>query len=98
VQIIFRPEAARELGQAQFWYESKAVGLGFEFARAVEAAVESAKRNPFGHPTIEADFRRVLLRKFPYMLIYLPSDETLLVVAVFNTRREPNIWLAKPSN
>jgi hypothetical protein len=98
VQIIFRPEAVLELRQAQLWYESKAQGLGFEFASAVEAAIESAKRNPFGHPTIEADFRRVLLRKFPYALIYLPSELAILVVAVFNTRRAPGICVHRVSD
>ena len=47
--IVLRPEAEHELLEAQSWYESKALGLGFEFARAADAAVASALRNPFGH-------------------------------------------------
>ncbi|MFA7524008.1 MAG: hypothetical protein WCY91_01330, partial [Acidithiobacillus sp.] len=43
----------------QTWYESKALGLGFEFARAADAAVASALRNPFGYLRIEEEFRRV---------------------------------------
>jgi hypothetical protein len=31
--IVVRPEAEQELLDAQVWYESKALGLGFEFAR-----------------------------------------------------------------
>jgi plasmid stabilization system protein ParE len=96
--VTFRPEAAHELREAQLWYESKAVGLGLEFVRAFEAAIESAKRNPTGHPAIEADFRRVLLRRFPYALIYLPSELDILVIAVFNTRRAPNIWLNRSTD
>ena len=71
--IVLRPEAEEEFVDAQAWYESKALGLGFEFARAADAAVASALRNPFGHFRIEEKFRRVQFRKFPYTLFYLPS-------------------------
>lgn len=37
--VVLRPEAEQELLEAQAWYESKALGLGFEFARAADAAV-----------------------------------------------------------
>ncbi|MFA7494694.1 MAG: hypothetical protein WCY67_00095 [Acidithiobacillus sp.] len=45
--VVLRPEAEHELLEAQTWYESKALGLGFEFARAADAAVASALRNPY---------------------------------------------------
>ena len=98
MQVVFRPEAEQELLDAKTWYEEKARGLGFEFARAADAAVELAFRNPLGHVCIDAEFRRILLRKFPYMLIYLPSPTELLVVSFFHTNRERNSWLARMSN
>ncbi len=48
MRILFRPEARTEVLEAQTWYESRAAGLGLEFARAVEAALASAVRNPGG--------------------------------------------------
>ncbi|MDD2914388.1 MAG: type II toxin-antitoxin system RelE/ParE family toxin [Gallionella sp.] len=92
MRVLLRPEAEQELLEAQAWYESKALGLGFEFARAADAAVASALRNPLSHLRIEEEFRRVLFRKFPYMLIYLPSSEELLVVSFFHQHREPGAW------
>ncbi len=44
MQVVFRPEAEQELFEAQDWYESCSPGLGYEFARAVEVAVELAIR------------------------------------------------------
>jgi len=96
--VVLRPEAEEELLEAQAWYESKALGLGFEFARAADAAVASALRNPFGHLRIEEEFRRVLFRKFPYTLIYLPSPSELLVVSFFHQHRKPDDWLERFSN
>ena len=59
--VVLRPEAEQELLEAQAWYESKALRLGFEFARAADVAVASAL-DPFGHLRIEEEFRRILLR------------------------------------
>jgi len=81
--VVLRPEAERELLEAQAWYESKALGLGYEFARASDAAVASALRNPYGHLRVEEEFRRVLFRKFPYILIYLPTPDELLWLRSF---------------
>jgi plasmid stabilization system protein ParE len=93
--VVLRPEAEQELLEAQAWYESKALGLGFEFARAADAAVASALRNPLGHLRIEEEFRRVLFRKFPYTPIYLLSSDELLVVSFFHQHREPGAWLER---
>jgi hypothetical protein len=93
--VVLRPEAEHELLAAQTWYESKVLGLGFEFARAADAAVASALHNPFGHLRIEEEFRRVLFRKFPYTLIYLPSLDELLVVSFFHQHREPGVWMER---
>jgi len=90
--VVLRPEAERELLDAQAWYESKALGLGFEFARAADAAVSSALRNPYGHLRIEEGFYRVLFRKFPYALIYLPTSDEVMVVSFFHQHREPGVW------
>ena len=90
--VVLRPEAEQELLEAQAWYESKALGLGFEFGRAADAAIASAFRNPSGHLRIEEQFRRVLFRKFPYTLIYLPNPDELLLVSFFHQHRKPGIW------
>jgi plasmid stabilization system protein ParE len=95
MRVTLRPEAENELLQAQLWYESRARGLGLEFARAADAAIAAACRHPHGYVRVEGDFRRVLLRKFPYALIYLPSPDELLVVAFFHQQREPGAWVER---
>lgn len=92
MQLVFRPEAEAELLEAQAWYETRALGLGLEFARAVDAAVASALRTPLAYSRIEGEFRRVILRRFPYGVIYLPSASELLVVACFHHSRKPGSW------
>lgn len=70
MHVLVRPQARTEILEAQAWYESRAVGLGLEFARAVDAAVSSAVRNPEAFPSVAGRCRRVLLRRFPVSLVY----------------------------
>jgi plasmid stabilization system protein ParE len=92
MKVVVRSEARQELLAAQIWFETKSPGLGFEFARSTAAAVESALRNPFAYAEIEIGCRRILLRRFPYTLIYRIRNDELLLVAVFHQRRQLEAW------
>lgn len=98
MQSWFRPEAQIELLEAQAWYEQRSVGLGFEFARAVDAAIARALRMPLAFPCIEGAFRHVITRKFPYSIIYHASESELVVVSLFHHRRKPRTWLRNVSS
>jgi toxin ParE1/3/4 len=91
MRVVFRPEAQEELLEAKAWYESRADGLGMDFARAFEFALLNAVRRPASFPVVEDDLRRVLLRRFPYALFYRAQVEEFLVVAVFHHRRDPTL-------
>lgn len=90
MRILFRPQARAEALEAQAWYESRATGLGLEFARALDAAVAAAVRDPETFPAIGSNCRRVLLRRFPYSMVYRVREDAFLVVAVFHHRRNPS--------
>lgn len=96
LQIL--PDARRELLEAREWYESKAPGLGQRFGQAVETAVASALHAPYSYPCIEAEFRRVLLRKFPYILIYLARPNELTIIALHHQKKKPTPWLSRLNN
>ncbi len=93
MQSVFRPEALKELLNAQAWYEERSLGLGFEFARAVDAAVARAIRSPLEFACVEGEFRHVITRKFPYSIIYRLTDKELVLVSCFHHRRKPGSWM-----
>lgn len=73
-EIIVRSEARLEVQEAFQYYQDKSEGLGFEFMRSLDAALQSVKRNPLAYQTIYKQTRRVLLRKFPYTLFYVAEE------------------------
>lgn len=66
----------------KLWFRPEAQA---EFARAL--------RMPLSFPRIEADFRHVITRRFPYSVIYHPSESELVVVSFFHHRRKPRSWM-----
>lgn len=92
MHVVFRHEARIEAREAKEWYEASVPGLGFEFVRALEVAVQSAVRMPEAHSIIEGECRRVLMRRFPYSVVYRARRNTVLIVAVFHHSREPGSW------
>lgn len=91
--LVFRPEAQEEILAAQVWYEERSSGLGLEFARALDVAVERIRRTPTAFASLEAQYRHLMLRRFPYSIVYHIADAEIVVVSCFHHRRKPSSWL-----
>jgi hypothetical protein len=91
LSVVFRASASLQVAQAQAWYDAQRQGLGAEFARSLETAISRAARNPLSAPIVHKDVRRILLKRFPYSVFYIPSD-MLLVLSCMHTRRAPVDW------
>lgn len=84
-QILVRPEAEAEVGQAFDWYEEQSEGLGLEFLRAIDACLSGVLRNPFAYTVVKVpNVRRAVVRHFPYALFYLVDAEAIVVIAVLH--------------
>ena len=91
-KLIVRPQARSDIAEAMVWYETQGQGLGADFVRAVEVALAAVQHNPFQFQKVHGAWRRVALRRFPYGLIYVPSDDEIIVLACAHGRRNPKRW------
>lgn len=92
LRINVRPAALDELERAWIWYEEQRLGLGDEFRACVDAALAAAARDPLAYPRVEGELRRVLVRRFPYAVLYLVEPDRIEVIAVFHGARDPREW------
>ncbi|MDA3971225.1 MAG: type II toxin-antitoxin system RelE/ParE family toxin [Desulfobulbaceae bacterium] len=93
VELIIAPEAQLDVEDAYDWYEDHKFGLGEEFLSCVDAAVQSLCRSPKLYPKIFKDYRRALVRRFPYAIFYEYTDQKFLTIySFFHTSQEPNKW------
>jgi plasmid stabilization system protein ParE len=70
IPIVLRPAAAADIESAMLWYEGQSPGLGADFLTAVDAALHRIRRHPAIFAKIHRDARRVLIHKYPYMIVY----------------------------
>jgi plasmid stabilization system protein ParE len=81
--------ARQELEDAVAWYEEQGEGLGSRFLDAMDKAVRRVVAFPLSAPEIDPGFRRCLLTRFPYGLIYVVEDDDIVIVAVSHLHRSP---------
>jgi toxin ParE1/3/4 len=88
--VVFHPDAEAELHAAVAYYESQREGLGADLLSEVERAVERIQENPNQFPIHnDLGIRKCLIRRFPYTIFYLETEETLWIAAVAHQRRRP---------
>jgi plasmid stabilization system protein ParE len=91
-QLIISPEAEFDIQEAFEWYEQRDSGLGSEFVRAIDACLALIGRNPLAYPIVHQEVRRLLIRRFPYGLIYTLEEGTVTIIACFHVKRDPKQW------
>lgn len=88
----FHPAATEEFIETVAYYDGEVPGLGNGLIVEVERIIEILRDQPKIGQRIEKNFRRVLLARFPYSLIYSIEPEQILVVAVAHQHRRPGYW------
>lgn len=53
--LVVRPLAETDLDEAFAWYESRSVGLGVDFLRAVDACFAAIEVTPLAYPVVYRD-------------------------------------------
>ena len=69
-ELIIAPEAQQDVDEAYRWYEDRRSGLGEEFLGCVDACIQAICRMPELHAKVHEEYRRALVRRFPYAIFY----------------------------
>ncbi len=96
-RVGFHPEARAEFIASVRYYESQRRGLGKRFLAAVSEAARRIQDFPLMYRLVEKNIRQCRVPRFPYGLIYRPSDYGIEIVAVMHLHREPGYWRSRIS-
>ncbi|HPR74514.1 MAG TPA: type II toxin-antitoxin system RelE/ParE family toxin [Bacteroidales bacterium] len=88
--IIVIPEAEQDILSAFTWYEENRTGLGHAFLLNLEAGFEVIVRDPYIFPVEYKQTRKHLIKRFPYIIIYIIDEKQVIVLAVLHGRRNPD--------
>ena len=91
-ELITAPEAEDDIADAYAWYESRRPGLGEDSLSCVDACMEAILRTPRMYALAHENYRRGLVRRFPYAVFYEYTGDTVTVYCIFHTSRDPQKW------
>ena len=101
--IRIHPDAAEEAVRATEWYEKQRAGLGRDFEVAVHVAMDLLGCDPI--PSTSAagassrrGVRRLILKRFPYDVIFIERPDHIWVIAFAHHSRRPAFWRERPGN
>jgi len=97
-KLTFDPAAKSEIQDAARYYEEVNPGLGKAFLQEVELAVRSLHDNPLRWRPVRGPFRRCLVARFPYYIIFVPDDAEIYIAAVMHRKRRPDYWADRAEN
>jgi plasmid stabilization system protein ParE len=94
-RIVLLRAAQADIRKAAFFYKHQARHLGTEFTAEVEHALSRvAENSEIGSP-MRRGAHKLLVRRFPYLVIYRVLPNHVLVLAVGHQRRHPDFWLRR---
>jgi toxin ParE1/3/4 len=93
--VRFLAAARRELHAEVLFYSETRSGLGVKFTQAVEHALAIAVQFPLAGSPGPAGTRKVMIKGFPFSVVYLPEDAGVVVVAVAHHARHPEYWVSR---
>ena len=96
-RLVVAPRAREDIARAVAWYHEQAPGLGAEFLRALDIALQRIVREPEPHPIVHGRVRRALLPRFPYGVFHAESGDAVVVLAVVHAHRHPRTWPGRPT-
>ena len=86
----------RESVRIAQYYEQQQSGLAARFFDDLENTLARLEANPLGYPrwesiTTERNIRRIILERFPYLVVYEIVAEEAVVIALRHVSQQPKL-------
>ncbi len=94
-KLLFHPDVYLETKVSYDWYQKQADGLGNNFINELETAYQGILDFPLSWSIFQDGFRRYLLPKFPFSVIYKENKNLIYIVAVMHNSRKPGYWIER---
>lgn len=91
--VRFDPSALAEAEEAVRWYAQRSPAARSGFVAELDRAIALITEAPLRWPSYEAGTRRLVLRQFPFAIVYRVLVESVVIVAIAHTSRRPGYWM-----
>lgn len=90
--VSLHPAALAEAEAAVDWYRERSEKAAEGFLRELDRAIGQIAQNPDRFPVFESGTRRMLLRRYPFGIVFRETGGRLEIIAVAHGRRRPGYW------
>lgn len=88
-KVLFSNEARLDLHEhTEYYYKNAGKKVAKNFYDEVRQTSRILKQNPYFQISHDS-FRKVLLKKFPFIIFYTIIDNSILIVRIFHTSQNP---------
>lgn len=92
-KLILTPESRADIADAIVFLRERSPQLPSRFRERLEYVYSMILEYPEIYPVVYRNFRRGLLRRFPYSVFYVVVDEeTILITGVIPNARDASVW------
>ena len=81
-----------EIERARDWYAERSQVAAVAFVRELTTAIDSLAEAPDTWSDYSTKYRRRVLSRFPFSVIYRVTGDTLQVIAVAHDKKRPGYW------
>jgi plasmid stabilization system protein ParE len=92
LEILVSREARADIGHAVGGYRDISPTLSARFGAELDRIYSAIAKYPQMYPVVYKNFRRALLRKFPYSVFYIVEETSILIVGVVHQARDESTW------
>jgi len=92
MSYVLNISSENDVDKARLWYALPRRGLGIDFVLSVDDTLTHILNQPMAYAIIHNEYRRALVRRFPYGVFFSVAENAIKLVTVFHTRRLPEIW------
>lgn len=90
--FVISEEATLDVMEALAWYKKRNSKLSERLKSEIDHGFEYIRKTPFSFQSKYRNIRVYYCKTFPYGIHFIVEDETIKIIAMFHTSRDPKNW------
>lgn len=95
MNVLLTPPVDKELDEAINYYNGQLNGLGDQFYKEFENTIDLIRRVPYGWRKVGKNTRRINIKRFPFLVLYVIEDDTVLITCLAHQHRDPKYYIQR---
>ncbi len=97
-KIELSDEAENDFDKSYEYYAKESEKVADNFYKQVDNSFNKISKNPHAYPQAYKKVRKLVIKRFPFIIYYQIKQVVVRIVAIFHASRNPEIWKDRAKN